>query len=416
MAKRIREDHKEFRDIISGRIRQSLKKFITSGKIFRARGKNGKITINIPRIDMPHIVFGEPEEGVGRGEGKDGDVIDKQPEPGKGNQAGQGHADGILVNVDMEEILKAIKEELKLPNMKPKLNQTFEEIKIRYNNISKVGPRSLLHRRRTLKEAIKQMIASGKWDQKNLVPGFREPIRVIEVQKDNLRYRQWNEIKIPSSNAVIFFARDGSGSMDAFKCEIVSDMCWWIDLWIRSFYKKVERCYVWHDTEAKTVSEEAFYKERYGGGTTCSTALTHIAKQLKNRYPPSKWNIYIFYFSDGENWPSDNKTFVDTINQKLNPSIVNMIGMTQVWAWRYEGSLKHYLDQKVGDNTLDGNFIRTTAIGQRDDQPQKNYGWYYRTGERTDKDDEEIRQAIIDLLGVGKNVAGQLAQSMAINV
>jgi uncharacterized sporulation protein YeaH/YhbH (DUF444 family) len=395
MPSRIRQDHKDFRDIIAGRLRQALKKFITSGKIFRHRGG----AISIPQIERPHIVHGEHDEGVGRGEGKPGDVVGEEPEKGQGGpQAGEGHADGILINIELEDYLRAMKEELELPNMKHKENQTFEEIKIRYNKIAKVGPRSLLHRRRTWKEALRRMIASGLWDQKKLLPNFREPINVLQLHNDDLRFRQYHEVRIPSSNAVIFFARDGSGSMDQFKCDIVSDMSWWIDMWIRQFYQKVERVYIWHDTEAKVTSEERFYKERYGGGTTCSSAMKLISRMLKHRYPPWKWNVYVFYFSDGENFTTDNKVFVDTIKDKLNPKIVNLVGITQVFAWRYENSLKEYVDKKIDVGNLDKDFVRTTAIGKTSNDPMAPWTWTWQR-ERDDATDEQIRDAIVDLLG-----------------
>jgi uncharacterized sporulation protein YeaH/YhbH (DUF444 family) len=75
MPRRIEEDHKHFRDVVSGRIRKALKKFIKSGQIVKNRGKNGKISITIPKIDIPHIVYGSGNEGIGRGQGKEGDVI-----------------------------------------------------------------------------------------------------------------------------------------------------------------------------------------------------------------------------------------------------------------------------------------------------------------------------------------------------
>ena len=75
--RRIEEDHQQFRDVVGGKIRKELKKFIKTGKIFKNRGKNGKISISIPRIDIPHIVYGENNSGVGRGDVKPGDVIGK---------------------------------------------------------------------------------------------------------------------------------------------------------------------------------------------------------------------------------------------------------------------------------------------------------------------------------------------------
>ena len=85
MPRRIDSDHKDFRDIVGGKIRKGLKKFIKSGEVFRRRGKNGKITIKIPAIDIPHFLHGKNPNGVGRGEGNEGDTIGKDKEKAKGN-------------------------------------------------------------------------------------------------------------------------------------------------------------------------------------------------------------------------------------------------------------------------------------------------------------------------------------------
>lgn len=399
--KRIRIDHDEFRKIISGKLRDNLKKFVTSGRIFRHRGngKGGIASIPVPRIDRPVIVYGKPDSGVGRGPGKPGDVVDKDKEPGKGgNQAGQDAGDGMMIDIDQDEVLKMIGEELKLPNMKPKHTPTYEETIIKYNNISKVGPMSLVHRRRTIKQCMKRMIASGDWKEKVKLPGYNTELPILKLNNDDFRFRQWNEIKKPSSNAVIFFARDGSGSMDQYKCDIVSDMSWWLDLWIRKDYKKTERLYIWHDTEAKEVSEDEFYRLRYGGGTTCSSSLKLIQKIIKHRFPPEKYNIYIFYFGDGENYGSDNKVFCETIKQHLNDTKINMIGLTQILAWRWQDSLKHYVDDKVKGNFFPDNFIRTTAIGGDKGSGTDSPIWGNR--ERDEETDLEIKNALIDLIGV----------------
>ena len=58
MPQRINEDHKYFRDVYGGRVRKELGKWIKNGKMFRKRGKNGKIAMTVPRIDIPYIVHG----------------------------------------------------------------------------------------------------------------------------------------------------------------------------------------------------------------------------------------------------------------------------------------------------------------------------------------------------------------------
>ena len=63
MPRRIEEDHKDFRDVVSGKIRKALQKFVKTGQMFKARSKGGKMSIGIPSIDIPHIVFGSTGEG-----------------------------------------------------------------------------------------------------------------------------------------------------------------------------------------------------------------------------------------------------------------------------------------------------------------------------------------------------------------
>jgi len=353
------------------------------------------VGITIPRIDLPHIVFGRPGEGVGRGPGNKGDIIGKDPDKGKGDKAGEDPADGITVQIDLETVLKLLKDELQLPNLQPKVNQTFEDERVVYNGISKIGPLSLLHKRRTLKETMKRMAAMGQLQNKIIVPGFNQPTAVLLPINDDRRYRQYNIIKKPSNQAVIFYMRDGSGSMDPFKCDIVSDIAWWVDLWVRSFYKRTESVYIWHDTEAKEVSQEVFYNLRYGGGTKCSSALSLMSKliQQKGRFDPNKWNIYGLYFGDGENQTNDNAQFCKVLRKDLGPDKVNMFGVCQILhMWPYEQSLKAYVDKQLEAGKLP-NHIRSTSI----DKPE-GAAWH-DVLKNDEHRDEAIKKALKDLLG-----------------
>lgn len=404
MPKRIVRDHSMFRDVVAGTTNRELQKYINSGQIFRQRGKGGFIGLPIPQINLPHIRFGRGDEGVGRGPGKKGDKVGEEPGKGKGkgNEAGQEPGEGMIVNVDMKSIMDALKQELELPNLRKKDSDTFEEVKIKYNGLSKVGPASLLHKRKTMLTCMKRLASTGELDQLHMLPGFREAIPILTPITDDKRYRQWNEIKIPSSNAVIFFARDISGSVDNYKCEIISDIAWWLDCYIQSFYEKVQRCYVVHDTEAKEVDEDKFYRIRMGGGTVCSTAMEYIAQQLKHRFTPEKWNVYVFYFGDGENWGDDNEKFVKTIKEKLPPEKVNLVGVTEILSYGGE-TLKTYLDKKLQDGTLDNNFVRSAAVID----PQKGtdkvgWGWHWNSNMSEDDRNKAIRGVLKDLLGQKK--------------
>ena len=363
MPRRIEEDHKNFRDVVSGRIRKALKKFVKSGNIFRNRGKNGKVSISIPRIDIPHIVYGDNNSGVGRGNAKPGDVIgrDDNKGDGKGSQAGQDEAEGIMIQLDMEEVLKFMQDELRLPNLKPREDECLDDIKIKYNNISLVGPESLRHTRRTMLQALKRLCSTGEINKLHSVPGYKDQVKLITPINSDKRYRQYKEIKSPSSNALVVYARDGSASMDQAKCDVVSDMAWWIDIWIRRFYKRVERLFVWHDVAASEVSEDKFYKYRFGGGTLCSSALKLISKQFENRFPTKKWNIFVFYFTDGENQDNDNQVFLKLLKEQFGEHVCNLFAITQIYAYTDKGSIMECVDNAIIDGEL-GDNIKTSQI------------------------------------------------------
>lgn len=358
------------------------------------------MTITIPEVEIPHFVFGDNKEGLGRGKGKEGDTVGRDPQPGQGQGAGDQPGEGITIQVDLDDVLKFLEEELKLPRMKPKPNETFEEIRIKYNDISRTGPESLRHTRRTMVEALKRLALMGGLDDLHMVPGSRVPVRLITPINSDRRYRQYKEIRIPSSNAVIFFARDCSGSMDDYRCDIVSDMAWWIDCWIRRYYTRVDRCYFVHDTQAQEVNEETFYKYRYGGGTMCSSAFEAITAQLENRYPPANFNVYIFYFTDGDNWGDDTKKVIKIIQDKLGPQIVNMIGVAQICPWGTE-TVKKEVDEALKKGELSSELVRTAEVAPKDrgDAPMGGMSnWGYHPNLSEDERNEQIIDSIRKLL------------------
>ena len=69
MVLKIEKDHQRFRQIVKGRIREDLRKFLTKGELI---GKEGKHLISIPvrGIELPHFRYGDNSQGVGAGDGK----------------------------------------------------------------------------------------------------------------------------------------------------------------------------------------------------------------------------------------------------------------------------------------------------------------------------------------------------------
>ena len=75
MSLRIDQDHRRFREIVRGKIKQNLRKYITQGEMLGKKGKE-VVSIPLPQIDIPHFRFGNKQTGgVGQGEGDPGDAL-----------------------------------------------------------------------------------------------------------------------------------------------------------------------------------------------------------------------------------------------------------------------------------------------------------------------------------------------------
>jgi sporulation protein YhbH len=313
MSLRIDQDHRRFREIVRGKIKQNLRKYITQGEML---GKKGKeiVSIPLPQIDIPHFRFGAKQQGgVGQGEGNPGDPLGGEPQPGTG-KAGDKPGDHILeVDVTMEELAQILGEELRLPRIEPKGKQRIVAKKDRYTGVRNTGPESLRHFRRTFKQALRRQIASGTYDPKN---------PIIVPVRDDKRYRSWRTDPLPQSNAVIVYMMDVSGSMGDEQKEIVRIESFWIDTWLRSQYQGIESRYIIHDAMAKEVDRETFFRTRESGGTMISSAYKLCAKLIDEQYPPSEWNIYPFHFSDGDNWSVDDTvTCIELLKSQILPRV-----------------------------------------------------------------------------------------------
>ncbi len=296
---RIDSDRTRFKEIVRGRIRKNLKKYISQGELIGKQGKD-LVSVPVPQIDLPRFKFGRRDNGgLGQGEGEPGDPVGGEGE-GQGSGRGQaGDSPGehaLEVEVTMEDLARILGEELELPKIQPKGKKKFESFDRKYTGIRPVGPDSLRSFKRTYRQALRRQINSGTYDPKN-------PI-IIPI-RDDMRFRSYKEMVRPHHNAVIIYMMDVSGSMGDEQKEIVRIESFWIDTWLRSQYKGIESRYIIHDASAREVDRETFFKTKESGGTMISSAYRKCIEIMKKDYPSGEWNIYPFHFSDGDNWSAD---------------------------------------------------------------------------------------------------------------
>ncbi|MBP2002208.1 sporulation protein YhbH [Paenibacillus shirakamiensis] len=301
-------------------IKQNLPDLITEENIIMSDGKQ---IIKVPLRNLEEYRFVhnfQKEKHVGQGDGDSsvGDVLgkDSPKQPGKGEGAGdQPGVDMMEAEISIEELEDMLFNELELPYMKEKDNQQLEVDDIRFNDIRKKGIMSNIDKKRTILENLRRNARNGQ-------PGIHK------ISPDDIRYKTWEDIIIPRSNAVIIAMMDTSGSMGAFEKYCARSFFFWMTRFLRRQYEKVEIVFIAHHTEAREVSEEDFFTRGESGGTICSSAYIKALEIIDTRYPPSSFNIYPFHFSDGDNLTSDNDRCVKLIGELLKRS--NLFGYGEV--------------------------------------------------------------------------------------
>lgn len=403
MPRRILQDVQEYFNILRGKWRKDLRGLLERGQIELPRPGGGSVIVPVERIHIPRLHFAPipndaeipPEgvqggggqgsgqgmgtggdkpgyvpgdRGVGKGPGKpgtilgpvdrgkgsgDGDGDEDEDEDDKSAGTGRG-GDNIKIEIPAEELIELFREILELPRIQPKGSKKIKSEEWKYTDIRRQGPRSLLHKRRTMKEAMKRTLASGEFDP-------TKNIQVIPIRED-MRYRLPEKVIKPKNNAVIFYMMDVSGSMGAEERRIVRYLCSLSSFWLSWNYDGLEEVWIIHDGEADEVKREEFFNTYRGGGTVASTAHQKMLEIMEERFPSGEWNIYVIYLSDGFNWGDDDAICKKMILEKIVP-VVNLYAYGEVDVSRYyspgssgpfsfPGSFGKMITQMVGSKEL----------------------------------------------------------------
>ena len=338
---RIQADVNRFRQIVRGRVREELRKHLGRQELIGRQGKRA-VSIPIPHLELPRIVHDSGGQGVGQGEQGDG--------PGAGNQPGQ-HI--LEAEFSVEELARMLGEALELPRIQPRGRDELNTSRGQYTGISTTGPESLRHTKRSYRRALQRIITSGDYDPR------RPRVSLIRADK---RYRACKPRHDTNSNAVIIYVMDVSGSMGADQKELVRTESFWLEAWIASHYLGTRSVYVVHDAAATEVDRDTFFRIRESGGTVISSAYTLCQQIIKERFPASEWNLYLFHFTDGENYSrQDTQKCLEMLESDLLPSL-NLFGYGQVESYGTSGDFFEALESKLADDER----VALTRIPDRD--------------------------------------------------
>lgn len=316
------QDQMRHQEKVKEAIRQNLPDLVSEESIIMSDGQQ-VVKIPIRSMEEYRLRYNyqkSQQVGQGNGESQVGDVIGRenahQKGPGKGQGAGdQAGVDYYEAEVSVEELESILFAELELPFMEDKETHEMTIEKIQFNDIRKKGLIGNIDKKRTLLQAIKRHALNGRKKE-------------IRFSVDDLRFKTWDEVTVPHSNAVVIAMMDTSGSMGVFEKYITRSFFFWMVRFLRTRYENVEIVFIAHHTEAKEVDEELFFNKGESGGTICSSAYRKALEIIHSRYPASRYNIYPFHFSDGDNLTSDNERCIQLVQELIDCS--NMFGYGEV--------------------------------------------------------------------------------------
>lgn len=329
IADRSASDRRRHKKKIEDAIKEGIHNIVADESIISQDGKK-RINIPVRGIKEYRFIYGDNKDNkqVGSAPGKDvhrgQKVGDAKKQKGQGSKGSDEKGEEFYeVEITLEELAEYLFSDLELPDLAKKSIKNITGEKWKRHGYRSDGIRPRLDKKQTAINRIKRMKAVERL--KNIqhssdkpaaeVEGAEETLERFPYHENDLRYRHIKKDFKESSNAVIFFLMDVSGSMSQEKKFLARSFYFLLYHFINSRYEKCDVVFVAHDTEAQEVDEDRFFKRGNGGGTIVSKGLQLVKDIIDKRYHPSSWNIYCFQCSDGDNWAEDNKKAIDIAGQ-----------------------------------------------------------------------------------------------------
>lgn len=342
------EDRRRHRQLVEKSIKENLGDILSEESII-GETKNKKFKIPIRGIKEYQFVFGRNNKGVatGTGEEKRGDKLSdgSQNQGQKGNK-GAGNSPGEDVyetEITLDELMDYIVEDLELPNLdKKKYSEIITESAARKRGYQRYGINPRLAKKKTVQAKI-----SRKQGKKRALieAGLDDNIERFPFREDDIRYYKVKKRPKKESNAVMIFIMDVSGSMDSSKKYLARSLFYVLSRFISRKYNNIAFEFISHTTIAKVVNEFEFFHKAESGGTYISSGINTALKLIEEKYPPTTWNIYPIYASDGDNWSEDNERAINSVKKLCE--ISNMFGYAELLPSTYSTTMYYRFNREV---------------------------------------------------------------------
>lgn len=270
--------------------------------------------------------YTEGGESGGTGEGEDGEVIGEQPvrpEQGQGTGAGEGQDASHDVQNSAYDLGRILTEKFELPNLRDRgarrsLTKYVYDITDKHRGFGQV-----LDKKATLRRVLETNFNLQRIGDINNI----DSTDFIVSPTDKI-YRILSREKDFESQAVVFFVRDYSGSMEGKCTELVVTQHVLIYSWLLYQYaKRVETRFILHDTGAKEIPDfYTYYNSRVAGGTQVAAAYHLVNEIVEKENLAQEYNIYVFHGTDGDDWDTTGEKTLPELNKMMD--YASRIGIT----------------------------------------------------------------------------------------
>lgn len=338
-------------------IKRVVKDAINDGKI--ADIEDGRVRVRVKGID-------EPEFGIDPKTGKKQYILpgnkqyvvgdtEKKPQEQSGSGGSEGglgtSEDDFEFVLDQNEFLNFIFEDLELPDLVKKQIKDVTKVLPKRAGYTTSGNPSQLDVIRSMKnslgrriglnrpknseiELLEQQLERAKLDNDtDLVLELELQIAELKRRQTaipwmdpvDVRYRNFVSQPQPMSKAVMFCIMDVSASMGENEKSLAKRFFFFLHMFLRRKYTKVDIVFIRHHESAKETDEHDFFHSKESGGTVVSSAIDMTKKIIDERYNLDEWNIYVAQASDGDN------NGEDVI--PLTKSIATLLPLVQYFAY-----------------------------------------------------------------------------------
>jgi len=316
--------------------------------------QGGEISIPLDGISEP--VFRRSSEGglrdhvlPGNKEYVEGDTLPRPPQGGGGGSEGSpdgGGEDDFRFVLSREEFMDLFLEDLELPDLVKRRLTASDSWSMERAGFTVSGAPANLALTRTMRNSLSRRIALKRAkpsdlrrlreEIEDLERSGKDPARLAELQDElavqlkrtrnipyidplDVRYKRFEPVPKPIAQAVMFCLMDVSGSMTEHMKDLAKRFFMLLYTFLKRRYRHVDVVFIRHAHYAQEVDEDTFFHSRETGGTVVSTALEEMVRIVRDRYPPSDWNIYGAQASDGDNVSTDNAKTLALLSESILP-------------------------------------------------------------------------------------------------